>query len=167
MQRVISGHYRLNYARLPKRNSVLLQLLAEATSMYQSEITIRARYGETDQMGYVYYGNYASYYEVARVESLRKLGLSYRELEGMGVMMPVLENHSKFLAPAVYDEELRVVTTIRTKPGVRIKFEYEIFNEHGKLIHTGETLLAFVQKSNGRPCKPPAAFELVLKPYFN
>jgi acyl-CoA thioester hydrolase len=135
--------------------------------MYQSEILIRARYGETDQMGYVYYGNYASYYEVARVESLRKLGLSYRELENMGVMMPVLENHSRFLAPAVYDEELKVVTTIRTKPSVRIKFEYEIFNEHHKLIHTGETLLAFVQKSNGRPCRPPEAFEKVLKPYFD
>jgi acyl-CoA thioester hydrolase len=78
----------------------------------------------------------------------------------------VLENHSKFLAPAVYDEQLKIVTTIRTKPSVRIKFEYEIFNEHGKLIHTGETLLAFVQKSNGRPCKPPEAFETVLKPYF-
>ena len=112
--------------------------------MYQSEIIIRARYGETDQMGYVYYGNYASYYEVARVESLRQLGLSYRELEKMGVMMPVLENHSKFLAPAVYDEQLKIVTTLRSKPSVRIKFEYEIFNEHGKLIHTGETLLAFV-----------------------
>jgi len=134
--------------------------------MYQSQIHIRARYGETDQMGYVYYGNYASYYEVARVESLRQLGLSYRELEKMGVMMPVLENHSKFLAPAVYDEQLKIVTTIRNKPGVRIKFEYEIFNEHEKLIHSGETLLAFVNKSNGKPCRPPEVFENVLRPYF-
>lgn len=134
--------------------------------MYQSEITIRARYGETDQMGYVYYGNYASYYEVARVESLRQLGLSYRELETMGVMLPVLENHSKFLAPAVYDELLRIVTTVRTRPGVRIKFEYEIYNEHDKLIHTGETLLAFVNKENGRPCRPPAIFDNLLKSFF-
>jgi len=134
--------------------------------MYQSQIIIRARYGETDQMGYVYYGNYASYYEVARVESLRQLGLSYRELEKMGVMMPVLENHSKFLAPAVYDEQLKIVTTIRDKPGVRIKFEYEIFNEHEKLIHAGETLLAFVNKATGKPCRPPEIFENVLKPYF-
>ena len=134
--------------------------------MYQSEILIRARYGETDQMGVVYYGNYASYYEVARVESLRKLGLSYRELEKMGIMMPVLENHSKFLGPALYDEQLKIITTIRTKPGVRIKFEYEIFNEHGKLIHTGETLLAFVQSASGKPCRPPAAFEEVLSPFF-
>lgn len=134
--------------------------------MYQSEITIRARYGETDQMGYVYYGNYASYYEVARVESLRKLGLSYRELEKMGVMMPVLENHSRFLAPAVYDENLKVVTIIRQKPSVRIKFEYEIYNEHNKLIHTGETLLAFVNKASGKPCRPPDVFESLLKPFF-
>jgi acyl-CoA thioester hydrolase len=134
--------------------------------MYQSEITIRARYGETDQMGYVYYGNYASYYEVARVESLRQLGLSYRQLEKMGVMMPVLENHSKFLGPAVYDELLKIITTIRHKPSVRIKFEYEIFNEHAKLIHTGETLLAFVNIKSGRPCRPPAIFDDLLKSYF-
>lgn len=135
--------------------------------MYQSEIQIRARYGETDQMGYVYYGNYASYYEVARVESLRRLGLSYRELEKMGVMMPVLENHSKFLGPAVYDEQLKIVTTIRTKPGVRIKFEYDIYNENNKLIHQGETLLAFVNRESGRPCRPPEVFDNLLKPFFD
>ena len=134
--------------------------------MYQSQIQIRARYGETDQMGYVYYGNYASYYEVARVESLRKLGLSYRELEKMGVMMPVLENHSKFLGPAVYDEQLKIITTIRTKPGVRIKFEYEIYNENDKLIHQGETLLVFVNRENGKPCRPPEIFDNLLKPFF-
>ena len=134
--------------------------------MYQSQILIRARYGETDQMGYVYYGNYASYYEVARVESLRQLGLSYRELEKMGVMMPVLENHSKFLGPAVYDEQLKIITTIRTRPGVRIKFEYDIYNENDKLIHQGETLLAFVDRESGRPCRPPDIFDNLLKPFF-
>jgi acyl-CoA thioester hydrolase len=134
--------------------------------MYQSQIQIRARYGETDQMGYVYYGNYASYYEVARVESLRQLGLSYRELEQMGVMMPVLENHSKFLGPAVYDEQLKIITTIRTRPGVRIKFEYDIYNENDKLIHQGETLLAFVNRESGRPCRPPDIFDNLLKPFF-
>jgi acyl-CoA thioester hydrolase len=134
--------------------------------MYQSQILIRARYGETDQMGYVYYGNYASYYEVARVESLRQLGLSYRELENMGVMMPVLENHSKFLGPAVYDEQLKIITTIRTRPGVRIKFEYDIYNENDKLIHQGETLLAFVNRESGRPCRPPDIFDNLLKPFF-
>ena len=135
--------------------------------MYQSQIQIRARYGETDQMGYVYYGNYASYYEVARVESLRQLGLSYRELEKMGVMMPVLENHSKFLGPALYDEPLKIITTIRKKPDVRIKFEYEIYNEKDRLIHQGETLLVFVNKETGKPCRPPEIFNTLLKPFFH
>lgn len=134
--------------------------------MYQSETKIRVRYGETDQMGYVYYGFYAMYYEVARVESLRQLGLTYREIEAMGVIMPVLENKSKYLAPGRYDEELRIVTTLRDKPSVRIRFEYEIFNEQNKLIHQGETLLAFVDKLTNRPCRPPAAMEKVLLPFF-
>jgi len=134
--------------------------------MYTSETFLRVRYGETDQMGYVYYGNYASYFEVARVESLRQLGMTYKELEEMGVMMPVLENKSKYLSPALYDDKLRIVTTIRDKPGVRIKFEYEISNEAGKILHQGETLLAFVNKKTGRPCRPPDAFDKVLEPYF-
>jgi acyl-CoA thioester hydrolase len=134
--------------------------------MYQSETSVRVRYGETDQMAYVYYGVYAMYYEVARVESLRKLGVTYKELEASGVMMPVLENHSKFLSAARYDELLRIVTTLREKPTVRIKFEYEIFNEESKLIHQGETLLAFVDTKTGRPCRPPELMMNVLAPFF-
>jgi acyl-CoA thioester hydrolase len=134
--------------------------------MYQSETSVRVRYGETDQMAYVYYGVYAMYYEVARVESLRKLGVTYKELEASGVMMPVLENHSKFLMAARYDELLKIVTTIREKPTVRIKFEYEIFNEQDKLINQGETLLAFVDTKTGRPCRPPELMMNVLAPFF-
>jgi len=134
--------------------------------MYQSQTSVRVRYGETDQMAYVYYGNYAMYYEVARVESLRQLGVTYKELEENGVMMPVLENHSKFLAPGRYDELLRIVVTMREMPTVRIKFEYEIFNEQNKLINRGETLLAFVDKKTGRPCRPPEVMMNVLAPFF-
>jgi acyl-CoA thioester hydrolase len=134
--------------------------------MYTSETFIRVRYGETDQMGYVYYGFYAMYYEVSRVESLRQLGLTYKSLEEIGVIMPVLENHSYYLAPARYDDLLRVVTTLREKPGVRIRFEYEIFNEGGKLLHKGETLLVFIDKKTNRPCKPPKEMMDVLTPYF-
>jgi acyl-CoA thioester hydrolase len=134
--------------------------------MYVSETSIRVRYGETDQMGYVYYGYYAMYYEVARVESLRQLGLTYKALEEMGVMMPVLENNSVYLAPARYDDLLRVVTTLREKPGVKIRFEYEIFNESNTLLHRGGTLLAFVDKKANRPCRPPRAMLDVLAPYF-
>jgi len=134
--------------------------------MYQSETSIRVRYGETDQMAYVYYGNYAMYYEVARVESLRKLGVTYKELEASGIMMPVLENHSKFLGPARYDELLRIVTTIREKPTVKIKFEYEIFNEQNKLINQGETLLVFVDTKTGRPVRTPEMMSRVLESFF-
>jgi len=134
--------------------------------MYQSQTTVRVRYAETDQMGYVYYGFYAMYYEVARVESLRQLGLTYKEIEAMGIIMPVLENKSKYIAPARYDELLTITTTIREKPGVRIKFEYEILNEEKKVINIGETLLVFVDKKTNKPCKPPEAMEKVLEPFF-
>lgn len=134
--------------------------------MYTTETCIRVRYAETDQMRYVYYGNYAMYYEVARVESLRQLGLTYKELEAMGIIMPVLENHSEFILPALYDELLKIVVTIPEKPTVRIRFHCEIFNEEGKLIHKGQTLLAFVNQKTGRPCRPPEAFQNVLVPYF-
>ncbi len=134
--------------------------------MYQSETTVRVRYGETDQMGYVYYGYYAMYYEVARVEALRKLGLTYREIEAMGIIMPVLENHSKFLTAGKYDEQLRIVTTIKEKPSVRIAFHYDIYNEENKLIHQGQTMLAFVDQKSGRPCRPPQAMMDVLAPFF-
>ena len=134
--------------------------------MYQSETRVRVRYGETDQMGYVYYGTYAMYYEVARVESLRQLGLTYRSLEGMGIMMPVLENQSRYLSPALYDENLRIVTTLREMPRVRIRFAYEIYNEADVLIHTGETLLAFVNKASGKPCRPPEVMTSLLERFF-
>jgi len=134
--------------------------------MYTSETTVRVRYGETDQMGYVYYGFYAMYYEVARVESLRKLGLTYKSLEAQGIIMPVLENKSKYIAPAYYDELLRIVCVVREKPGIRIRFNYEIFNEENKLIHIGETLLVFVDRRTSKPCPPPEAMEKVLEPFF-
>jgi acyl-CoA thioester hydrolase len=134
--------------------------------MYRSETTIRVRYGETDQMGYVYYGFYAMYYEVARVESLRKLGVTYKEIEAMGIIMPVIENRSKYIAPARYDEQLTVVATIREKPSVKIKFEYEIYNERKELIHTGETMLVFINKETNKPCRPPQEMERVLEPFF-
>lgn len=135
--------------------------------MVQFETQIRVRYADTDQMGYVYYGNYAAYYEIARVESLRSMGLTYKQLEKEGVMMPVLENHSKYLAPATYDELLTIKTTIKKKPAVRITFHYEIYNESDKLIHEGETLLVFVDMKTGRPCRQPEIMGALLNPYFD
>lgn len=134
--------------------------------MYQSKTTIRVRYAETDQMGFVYYGFYSIYYEIARAEGLRELGITYRDIEDMGIIMPVLENNSTYIASAYYDELLTIVTTLHQRPGVKIKFEYDIFNEKGKLIHHGETLLAFVNKKTNRPCRPPEVMIKALEPYF-
>ena len=134
--------------------------------MYSSETTVRVRYAETDQMGYVYYGNYAMYYEVGRVESLRQLGLTYKALEEMGIMMPVLENYSRYKAPARYDELLTVKTTIKEIPGVRITFYYEIFDENKKLVNEGQTQLVFIDMRSNRPRKAPEAMLQVLKPFF-
>ncbi|WP_462265289.1 acyl-CoA thioesterase [Mucilaginibacter sp.] len=134
--------------------------------MLEYTTKLRVRYGETDQMGYVYYGNYAEFYEVGRVEMLRSLGMTYKGMEASGVMMPVAEMKCKYLKPARYDEELRLRVVMNTMPGVRIHFIYEIFDEAGELLHIGETLLVFVNMKTGRPCLPPQEFLDRLKPYF-
>ncbi|MBL1409842.1 acyl-CoA thioesterase [Sphingobacterium faecale] len=135
--------------------------------MFIYEHRLRVRYAETDQMGYVYYGNYAAFYEVARTEMLRQTGISYKELEDMGVMMPVLEMHSKYLQPAKYDELITIKTIIREKPNVRINFEYEIYNQQGTLLHTGGTQLVFVDMKRNRPCRAPQVFMEKMAPYFS
>jgi acyl-CoA thioester hydrolase len=124
--------------------------------MYRHEIQIRVRYGETDQMGYVYYGHYASYFEVARVEMLRSLGFSYKKLEEEGVLLPVLNFSIKYIKPAYYDNLLTIRTVIPETPAARIRFMYETFNEKNELINTAETTLVFVSKLSGRPTLPPA-----------
>ena len=135
--------------------------------MYIAETHVRVRYAETDKMGYVYYGNYATYYEIARTEAIRRLGLSYKTLEEEeGVMMPVRENNSTYLKPAYYDENLRIVVKVPEKPGVRITFIYEVYNEKEELINTGKTVLVFVNKQSGRPCKTPESMMQLLKPYY-
>ena len=118
-------------------------------------------------MQYVYYGNYPAYYEVGRVEALRQLGMSYKSLEDSGVMMPVLDCHSKYLKPALYDSELTIKVSIPLLPTSRIKFTYEIFNEGEELIHTGETTLAFVNMSSNRPTRVPTKMLELLKPFFD
>ena len=135
--------------------------------MYTFETTVRVRYAETDQMGYVYYGNYAAFYEVGRVELFRSLGFSYKALEDSGVMMPVLELHSRFLKPSRYDEEITVRTHLKEKPGVKIRFEYELFNQDGELLNTGSTTLVFVDMKRNRPCVAPHDFMERLKAHFD
>lgn len=134
--------------------------------MYQAETQIRVRYAETDQMSYVYYGNYAMYFEVARVEAMRSVGFSYKEMEDAGVMMPVLESHIKYHRPGKYDELLTIRTKIPEQPSVRIRFEYEVFNESEELITEGWTTLTFLNKATHRPTRPPKNLLDLLKAYF-
>lgn len=135
--------------------------------MFISETSIRVRYAETDKMGYVYYGNYATYYEVARTEAIRTLGLPYKNLEEEeGVMMPVLENYTKFIKPALYDDQLRIVVKVPEMPGVRMRFEYEVYNEQDQLLNTGYTVLVFVNMESGRPCRMPEGMVSKLEPYY-
>lgn len=135
--------------------------------MISHDIKVRVRYAETDQMGYVYYGNYATYFEVARVESFRSIGFSYKEMEDEGVLMPVLELKTKFIKPAFYDQELTIKISVKQKPGVRIKFDYEVFNDSSELLNVAETTLVFVSKHTGKPCLPGEKFGALLNKYFN
>ena len=135
--------------------------------MYTFETKVRVRYAETDQMGYVYYGNYATFYEVGRVELFRSLGFSYKALEDTGVMMPVLELHSRFLKPARYDEEITVRVHLKEKPGVKIHFDYELFNQRSELLNTGSTTLVFIDMKRNKPCLAPRDFMDRLQAYFD
>jgi acyl-CoA thioester hydrolase len=134
--------------------------------MFTHTTKLRVRYGETDQMGYMYYGNYGEFFEVGRVEMLRSLGLTYSWMEETGIMMPVLEMKCRYLKPARYDEEISIKVTVEKMPGVKILFKYELYNNKPELIHIGETLLAFVNMKTGRPSLPPQEFLDKVKPYF-
>ena len=135
--------------------------------LYRSQTSLRVRYGETDKMGYAYYGHYASYFEVARVEALRQLGITYRELEERGIMLPVLEYQVKFFKPAFYDDLLRIETIIPEVPGVRIKFNFETFNQQGVCLNKAHVTLVFIDMKRNKPCEPPPDFILKMKPYFH
>jgi len=134
--------------------------------MIAHQVEIRVRYAETDQMAYVYYGNYASYFEVARVETFRLIGFSYKELEEAGVMMPVLDFHTKYLKPAKYDDLLTIKVWVKEKPGVRIKFDYEVYNEQNSLLTIAETTLVFVNSQTGKPCHLPEKFQNIVAQHF-
>ena len=135
--------------------------------MYQSEINIRVRYAETDQMGFCYYGNYAQYFEVARVEMLRSLGVSYKMLEDQGILLPVTDFSIKYIKPAYYDQNLTIKTFMRILPNVRIAFDYETFNESGELLNEARTELVFLKKDTMRPSRAPDELIRILKPYFD
>jgi acyl-CoA thioester hydrolase len=117
-------------------------------------------------MGYVYYGNYATYFEVARVEAMRAVGFSYKGLEDRGVMMPVLDLKIRYKSPGRYDEALTVTVAIPEKPSLKIRFAYVVKGEDGRLLCEGETTLVFVNKATGRPVRIPAELNALLDPYY-
>lgn len=135
--------------------------------MYRHETTKRVRYAETDKMGYLYYGHYAKYYEIGRVEALRDLGLSYRKMEDeLGIMLPVLALEARYKFPAYYDEELTIATTLKELPSKLIHFHHEIINPKGQIINTAEVRLFFVDMKSGKRVAIPQFLKEKLQPYF-
>ena len=132
---------------------------------FKHESKIRVRYGETDQMGYCYYGNYAQFFEVGRVDALRQFGMSYKEMEQEGIMLPVSDFQVKYFAPAFYDDELTIVTKLVSLNGVRLEFHYDVINPAGKCISRASTVLVFVDRKTMRPTHPPVRFTEIMKKY--
>lgn len=126
--------------------------------MITKDVKIRVRYNETDKMGIVHHSNYIYYYEMARTELMRSLGVTYREMEEQGVFLIVREVQSVYYASAYYDDVLTVRVTLKKEPTVKSEFDFEIFNEEGTLLNTGKVILASVNAQTHRPCKPPQWF---------
>ncbi|MCH8556048.1 MAG: acyl-CoA thioesterase [Schleiferiaceae bacterium] len=122
------------------------------------ECQVRVRYAETDQMGVVYHGDYAQYFEIGRVELMRKLGSTYRKMEEDGVMLPVLKLELKYIRPAKYDDLLTIETVVKETPNTRLRFHHRIFNAEKTLLTTGLVELVFVNISTGRPIMAPVDF---------
>ncbi len=135
--------------------------------MFKASTQIRVRYAETDQMNVVYHGNYAQYFEASRGEAIRGLGMTYKEMEEAGVIMPIVELNIKYLRPAHYDDLLTVVTELREWPtDHRIRFHHEVYNEAGKLLTTGTVLLYFLQSADMSKTMMPEMLAEKLKEYF-
>lgn len=135
--------------------------------MFISTTQIRVRYGETDQMGYLYYGNYALYYEVGRAEAIRELGFTYRELEEKGIMMPVAELNVQYYRPAVYDDLITVKTILKELPtSSKIQFHSELYNEAGVFLNKGVTTLVFFDPKEKKKVNMPEELHSRLAPFF-
>ena len=120
-----------------------------------SEIQLRVRYGETDQMGIVYYGNYAQYFEIGRTEWLRNMGVTYKQMEERGIKLPVISLTVNFKKSVGYDDLIKVRTTLKKIPSVSIEFDYEILNENDEVVTTGNTVLVFIDINRNRPTRCP------------
>ncbi len=127
--------------------------------MLENQIVVRPRYSETDQMGYVYYGRYAEYFEIGRTELVRELGIPYSRFEREdGIMLPVIELQVNYKTPARYDDALTITTQLKEPPTARIRFDYQIVNEQQELVVTGHVVLVFIHTHTRRPCRPPRFF---------
>ena len=116
---------------------------------------LKVRYAETDQMGVVHHGNYAQYLEIARIEWLEKIGISYKSMEKNGIMLPVYEMNFKFKKSAFFDDELKIITSLRQSPDVKIIFDYKIYNQDEELLTTANTTLVFMDAETRRPIRCP------------
>ncbi|OFX89105.1 MAG: thioesterase [Bacteroidetes bacterium GWF2_33_16] len=134
--------------------------------MYSSETKIRVRYGETDKMGYVYYGVYPLYYEVGRTELMREFNFPYSKIEEMGIMLPVISLDIKYFKAAKYDDLLTIKTIIKELPSARITFNYEVYNEQKELLNQANTTLVFIDEKSRKPRKAPEELLNTLSPYF-
>lgn len=134
--------------------------------MFEHKTKVRVRYSETDKMGYCYYGNYAHFLEIGRVEALRDLGFPYKDLEDSGIMLPVLDLNIKYIKPAIYDDELIITTRISSFTMFKIKFDYEIRNRDNKLLTTANTTLVFVDDKTMKPVKHPKEMGEKLNKYI-
>jgi acyl-CoA thioester hydrolase len=135
--------------------------------MYEHNTTVRVRYAETDQMNIVYYGNYAQYFEVGRAECIRELGFTYREMEEMGVHMPVVAMEARFLRPAHYDDLITIKTILKELPsGHEISFHHEVYNEKNKLLTTGKVTLFFINSATNKRTGLPDALREKLTGFF-
>ncbi|MGH2642998.1 MAG: acyl-CoA thioesterase [Chitinophagaceae bacterium] len=135
--------------------------------MFSTTTQIRVRYGETDQMGFLYYGYYALYYEVGRTDMIRQLGVSYKELEENGVIMPVAELKSKYIRPALYDDLITVKTILKELPtDHKIYFHSELYNEKQELLNIGTTTLVFLDAETRQKISMPEVLREKLKNFF-
>ena len=136
--------------------------------MFTSSTQIRVRYAETDQMGFVYHSNYFPYFEAARAESIRKLGWTYADMEKMGVIMPVVDVHCRFLRPARYDDLLTIKTMLKELPvHHKIEFHHEVLNEADELLAAGKIILYFMEATSMKKTTMPAELMEKLQSYFN
>jgi len=135
--------------------------------MYTTETQVRVRYAETDQMDIVYHGNYAQYMEVGRAEGIRQLGFTYKDIEALGIIMPIVEFHLKFIRPAHYDDLLTIKTILKELPNDhRIEFHQEVYNESGKLLTIGRVLLFFLNAKTKEKTGMPTELKDKLKSFF-